>query len=229
MIIPIIIGGSLAAAGIITLIIGCKKIKINTQIKLDNQRLEEENIILVEDNLALERERERAFYKLEEVKSALSIFQEQLEKAKEDFNKNYENYVEVLELAYSAKEVEYDSKLNILKSNLDNEYEHHKKETWDAFQKYIEILDTYYQTVEADFDKQITNISKIIEEHKEELEQIRQTYAATREAQIASAHSRLIAKDFIDGKKVILQLLFYHSRYRCPWWGSSRGDLGGRR
>ena len=94
MIIPIIIGGSLAAAGIITLIIGCKKIKINTQIKLDNQRLEEENIVLIEDNLALERERERAFYKLEEVKSALSIFQEQLEKAKEDFNKNYENYVE---------------------------------------------------------------------------------------------------------------------------------------
>ena len=44
MIIPIIIGGSLAAVGIITLIIGCKKIKINTQIKLDNQRLEEDNI-----------------------------------------------------------------------------------------------------------------------------------------------------------------------------------------
>ena len=184
MIIPIIIGGSLAAAGIITLIIGCKKIKLNNRIKLDNQKLEKENIVLVEDNLALERERERAFHKLEEVKSALNIFQQQLEKAKEDFSKNYESYVEVLELAYSAKEVEYDSKLSILKSNLDNEYENHKKETWDAFQKYVEILDTYYQTVEADFDKQMDNISKIIEEHKEELEQIRQTYTAAREAQI---------------------------------------------
>lgn len=184
MIIPIIIGGGLAAAGIITLIIGCKKIKLNNRIKLDNQKLEEENIVLVEDNLALERERERAFHKLEEVKSALNIFQQQLEKAKEDFSKNYESYVEVLELAYSAKEVEYDSKLSILKSNLDNEYENHKQETWDAFQKYVEILDTYYQTVEADFDKQMDNISKIIEEHKEELEQIRQTYAAAREAQI---------------------------------------------
>ena len=177
MIIPIIIGGSLAAAGIITLIIGCKKIKLNNQIKLDNQKLEE-------DNLALERERERSFHKLQEVKSALNIFQQQLEKAKEDFTKNYENYVEVLELAYSAKEVEYDSKLSILKSNLDNEYENHKKETWDAFQKYVEILDTYYQTVEADFDRQITKISKIIGEHKEELDHIRQTYAAAREAQI---------------------------------------------
>ena len=184
MIIPIIIGGSLAAAGIITLIIGCKKIKINNRIKLDNQKLEEDNIVLAQEHLALEREREKAFYKLEEVKSALNIFQQQLEKAKEDFNKNYENYVEVLELAYSAKEVEYDSKLNILKSNLDNQYEIHKQETWDAFQKYVEILDTYYQIVEADFDKQMDNISKIMEEHKEKLEQIRQTYAAAREAQI---------------------------------------------
>ena len=58
MIIPIIIGGSLAAAGIITLIIGCKKIKINTQIKLDNQRLEEDNINLAQEHLALKRERE---------------------------------------------------------------------------------------------------------------------------------------------------------------------------
>ena len=107
MIIPIIIGGSLAAAGIITLIIGCKKIKINTQIKLDNQRLEEENIVLVEDNLALERERERAFYKLEEVKAVLSTFQQQLEKAKEDFSKNYENYVEVYEGDSARRDFSY--------------------------------------------------------------------------------------------------------------------------
>ena len=182
--IPYIIGGILATAGIVTFIIGCKKIKINTQIKLDNQKLEEENTVLTENNLALEQERERAFYKLEEVKSALSIFQQQFEKAKEDFTKNYENYVDVLELAYSAKEVEYDAKLNVLKAKLDNEYENHKKEVWEAFQKYIEVLDTYYQTVEDDFDKQVTNISEIIEEYKENLAQIRKTYAAAREAQL---------------------------------------------
>ena len=179
-----IIGVILAATGIVTLTIGCKKIKINNQIKLDNQKLEEDNRVLAQEHLALEKEREKAFYKLEEVKSALGIFQQQLERAKEDFSKNYENYVEVLELAYSAKEVEYDSKLNVLKTNLDNEYENHKKEIWDAFQKYIEILDTYYQTVEADFDKQVNSISKIMEEYKEKLEQIKQTYAAAREAQI---------------------------------------------
>jgi hypothetical protein len=182
--IPYIIGGILAAAGIVTFIIGCKKIKINTQIKLDNQKLEEENTILIENNLALGREREKAFYKLEEVKSTLSMFQQQFEKAKEDFTKNYENYVDVLELAYSAKEAEYDAKLNGLKAKLDNEYENHKKEVWEAFQKYIEILDTYYQTVEDDFDKQVTNISEVIEEYKENLAQIRKTYAAAREAQI---------------------------------------------
>ena len=182
--IPYIIGGILAAAGIVTFIIGCKKIKINTQIKLDNQKLEEENTILIENNLALGREREKALYKLEEAKSTLNMFQQQFEKAKEDFTKNYENYVDVLELAYSAKEAEYDAKLNGLKAKLDNEYENHKKEVWEAFQKYIEILDTYYQTVEDDFDKQVTNISEVIEEYKENLAQIRKTYAAAREAQI---------------------------------------------
>ena len=39
--IPIIIGGSLAAAGIITFIIGCKKIKINKKIQKENQELED--------------------------------------------------------------------------------------------------------------------------------------------------------------------------------------------
>lgn len=182
--IPIIIGGLLAATGITTLIIGCKKIKINNRIKLDNQKLEEDNLILTQEHLKLEREREKAFYKLEEVKSALNVFQQQLEMAKEDFNKNYENYVEILELAYSAKEVEYDSKLSLLEARLDNEYENHKRETWEAFQVYVNILDSYYQTVEEDFDKQLANIAKVIEEHKEDLEKIRQTYAAAREAQI---------------------------------------------
>ena len=56
--IPYIIGGILAAIGIVTFIIGCKKIKINNQIKLDNQKLEEDNIVLAQEHLALEKERE---------------------------------------------------------------------------------------------------------------------------------------------------------------------------
>ncbi len=184
MIIPIIIGGSLAAAGIITLIIGCKKIKINTQIKLDNQRLEEDNIILAQEHLVLEKEREKAFHKLEEVKVVLSTFQQQLEQQEEQAQKSFENFCEILDLTYAAKEVEYDAKLKNLELKLDNEFEQDKLLIYNAFTKYVEELNRYYECVEEDFDKSLENIKKVLEEHQEELEQIKRTYAAAREAQI---------------------------------------------
>lgn len=184
MIIPIIIGGSLAAAGIITLIIGCKKIKINNRIKLDNQKLEEDNIVLAQEHLALEREREKVFHKLEEVKVALSAFQQQLEQQEEQAQKSFENFCEVLDLTYAAKEVEYDAKLKNLELKLDNEFEQDKLLIYNAFTKYVEELNRYYECVEEDFDKSLENIKKVLEEHQEELEQIKRTYAAAREAQI---------------------------------------------
>ena len=182
--IPIIIGGSLAAAGIITLIIGCKKIKINNRIKLDNQKLEEDNIVLAQEHLALEREREKAFHKLEEVKVALSAFQQQLEQQEEQAQKSFENFCEILDLTYAAKEVEYDAKLKNLELKLDNEFEQDKLLIYNAFTKYVEELNRYYECVEEDFDKSLENIKKVLEEHQEELEQIKKTYAAAREAQI---------------------------------------------
>ena len=51
--IPIIIGGSLAAAGIVTLIIGCKKIRINHLIKEQNKELEKENERLIKEKIHL--------------------------------------------------------------------------------------------------------------------------------------------------------------------------------
>ena len=182
--IPIIIGGSLAAAGIITLIIGCKKIKINTHIKLDNQRLEEDNIALSQEHLVLEKEREKAFHKLEEVKIVLSAFQQQLEQQEEQAQKSFENFCEILDLTYAAKEVEYDAKLKNLELKLDNEFEQDKLLIYNAFNKYVEELNRYYECVEEDFDKSLENIKKVLEEHQEELEQIKRTYAAAREAQI---------------------------------------------
>jgi hypothetical protein len=175
--IPYIVGGVLAAAGIVAIIIGGKRVKLNTYLIEENKRIEEENI-------SLEKQREKEFYKLNEVKAMLRTLQQQLEEAKENFERNFDSYVEALELAYQAKENEFDSKVRLLQEQTNQKCERSKEESWRAFEKYVEGLDEYYVKVEKDFDKSLKDIQKIIEEHREELEQIRQTYAAAREAQI---------------------------------------------
>lgn len=182
--IPIIIGSVLAAAGITTLVIGCKRIKLNHYIQEHNRDLEKENTRLIQEQQSLSLEREKEFHKLEAVKETLRSFQDQLARAKEDVDRSYQAYVDTLDLAYCAKELEYDTKVNELKMLLDSEYEKHQRECWEAFRAYVEALDKYYQIAEKDFDKQMANITKAIKEHEEDLEQIRQTYAAAREAQI---------------------------------------------
>jgi uncharacterized protein YfkK (UPF0435 family) len=102
--IPIIIGTVLAATGIVTLIIGSKKIKINKQTKELNEQLQRETI-------ALEKEREKEFYKLKEVKSKLDILNQQLENNKEQSQKSFESYIDILDLTYQAKENEFDLKI----------------------------------------------------------------------------------------------------------------------
>jgi hypothetical protein len=175
--IPYIVGGVLAAAGIVAIIIGGKRVKLNTYLIEENKRIEEENI-------SLEKQREKEFYKLNEVKAMLRTLQQQLEEAKENFERNFDSYVEALELAYQAKENEFDIKVRLLQEQTNQKCERSKEESWHAFEKYVEGLDEYYVKVEKDFDKSLKDIQKIIEEHREELEQIRQTYAAAREAQI---------------------------------------------
>ena len=184
MIIPIIIGGSLATAGIITLIIGCKKIKVNKKIQKENQELEEKNAKLIRDNLELDYTHKTRFRMLEELNSKLKFLKEQLEQQEEQAQKSFENFCEILDLTYSAKEVEYDAKLKNLELKLDNEFEQDKLLIYNAFTKYVEELNRYYECVEEDFDKSLENIKKVLEEHQEELEQIKRTYAAAREAQI---------------------------------------------
>ena len=89
-----------------------------------------------------------------------------------------------MDLAYQATEQQYDTKLIQLKNQLTEDYEKEKRITWEAFNRYVEVLDNYYKVTESDFDKQLANITKAIKEQEENLEQIKQTYAAAREAQI---------------------------------------------
>lgn len=182
--IPYIIGSILAAAGIVTFIIGSKKIKVNKKIKKENQELEEKNAKLVRENLELDYTHKTRFRMLEELNSKLKFLKEQLELQEEQAQKSFENFCEILDLTYSAKEVEYDAKLKNLELKLDNEFEQDKLLIYNAFTKYVEELNRYYECVEEDFDKSLENIKKVLEEHQEELEQIKRTYAAAREAQI---------------------------------------------
>ena len=175
--IPIIIGTVLAATGIVTLIIGSKKIKINKQTKELNEQLQRETI-------ALEKEREKEFYKLKEVKSELDILNQQLENNKEQSQKSFESYIDILDLTYQAKENEFDLKIKTAEQEAIKWLEENKQETWEAFDYYVNELDKYYIKVETDFDVALSKIKISLKENEEELEKIKNTYAAAREAQI---------------------------------------------
>ena len=185
--IPYIIGGILAATGIVTFIIGSKRIKVNKTIKKENQELEEKNAQLIQTNLELDCTHKNRFRMLEELNSKIKFLNEQLEKQEEQVQKSFENFCEVLDLTYSAKEVEYDTKLKNLELKLDKEFEQDKLLVYNAFTKYIEELDGYYQCIEKDFDKSLENIKKDLEEHRIKLDKIQKTYAAAVEAQLREA------------------------------------------
>ena len=149
--IPIIIGTILAATGIVTLIIGSKKIKINKQTKELNEQLQRETI-------ALEKEREKEFYKLKEIKSKLDILNQQLENNKEQSQKSFESYIDILDLTYQAKENEFDLKIKTAEQEAIKWLEENKQETWEAFDYYVNELDKYYIKVETDFDVALSKI-----------------------------------------------------------------------
>lgn len=180
MIIPIIIGGSLAAAGIITLIIGCKKIKINNLVKEENKDLEKTNQFLKEEESVLR-------YKMKWLVEQVNVQRTEQDHAAQQYCDN-------LDLVYQAKELEFDTKLKMLTEQFQRDLEKSKEESWISFNKYVEGLDNYYLQVEKDFDISLEKILKTIEEHKEDLEKIKQTYAAAREAQIREEEIALKAE-----------------------------------
>lgn len=183
-----IIGSVLAAAGIITLTIGSKKIKNNILIERENEKLKLKNNQLKEDALNLEHQREKEFYKLEQINQRLEdqkkALKEQIEENKNQLQSSAENYFDILEITYQAKELEFELKTKQLKDQMQYEIEKEKEECYSAFEKYVSGLDKYYQKVDRDFDNALDNIKLTLKDYQDELEKIKQTYAAAREAQI---------------------------------------------
>ena len=175
-----IIGGALAATGIITLIIGCKKIKVNKNIEKINNILKEENEKLKREYYTLNQNSERIYNEIQ--------FLEKLKQQKiKEQEKAAENYFDILDLTYEAKENEFDAKIQNLKQEYENALYKEQNTFYSAFCKYAEGLESEYNKVEKNFDIQLENIKKIIQDYQEELEKIQRTYAAAIEAQLREA------------------------------------------
>lgn len=175
-----IISGFLAAAGIITLIIGSKKIKINTTLKILNQNLEQENEKLKQEHYVLNRESERLYYEVQFLKNQKQqVIKEQEQAA--------ENYFNILDLTYEAKENEFNAKISALHLEYEKALVKEQDSFCSAFEKYVNILDDEYNKVEQKFDRSLENIKAMMQEHQQELDKIQKTYAAAIEAQLREA------------------------------------------
>ena len=175
--IPIIIGGILAAAGITTFIIGCKKIKLNTKIKLINQQIETDNDILKREHYVLNRESER-------LHNEIQFLEEQKQQKLQELEKAAENYFDILDLTYEAKENEFDAKIHSLQKDYEQALQKEQNSFYNAFEKYVDGLESEYNKAEENFDIQLKNMKQVIQEHQEELDKIQKTYAAAIEAQL---------------------------------------------
>lgn len=175
--IPYIIGGILAAIGIVTFIIGCKKIKLNIEIEEINRKFEKDNKTLRQEHYALNRESER-------LSSEISFLQKQRDETERQSQKSFQNYCEVLDMAYTSEEKKYDLKLKNLQDKIEAQFEKDKQIVWDAFEKYVDTLEQYYLKVEQDFDASTEKIKIEFQSIQEDLEKIKHTYAAAIEAQL---------------------------------------------
>ena len=175
-----IIGGTLAATGIITLIFGCKKIKVNKNIEKINNILKEENEKLKQEHIVLNQKSEQIYNEIQ--------FLENLKQQKiKEQEKAAENYFDILDLTYEAKENEFDVKIAYLKALEEQKLKENKKDATDAFVYYIDELCKEYTKAEKDFDTKINILKEEFSEYSKELEKIQKTYAAAIEAQLREA------------------------------------------
>ena len=97
---------------------------------------------------------------------------------------SFEAYCDGLENEYLAIENSFDERKKLLEKThdlrlqqLEDAYEHSKKETRAAFNAYITILENEYGLAESEFDDKINSF-------KTDLDNLKQTYTAAREAQL---------------------------------------------
>jgi hypothetical protein len=167
------LGISFLLVGIMLIFAGGRRIDYNTNVKKENEQLEKENKIL-------QNESNRLY-------SEIEFLNRQKENAYIEQEKAAENYFDILDLTYEAKENEFDAKIHSLQKDYEQALQKEQNSFYNAFIKYVDGLETEYNKAEENFDIQLKSIKQIIQDHQEELDKIQKTYAAAIEAQLREA------------------------------------------
>lgn len=157
--------------------------KINHEIDVQNRQWAEKNEELKLENLRLGEEAAQRYGELANITEQERIILQRIEEQKTEVQKSFENYCEVLDSYYNLKENEHDSRIRSLQSDYERRNEALQRESAAAFEDYIDTLEHYYKETERGFDIAMEKISLQFTETQQELEKIRATYAATKEAQ----------------------------------------------
>lgn len=173
----IMIGVIFLIIGFIMFVVGsrsvAKSIKIDIATKNINQKLKNEK---------------------EQLEKEIKFYKEKKQELEKETQSGFENYCDILELTYLAKENEYDIKVNNLykeyerqKEKIEEEYCRNKKEVREAFELYCEVLDEDYNIKEAEYENSYRCLKESYDNLQDiclkDLEKIQKTRAAAIEAQ----------------------------------------------
>lgn len=179
---PVLIIGILSLLIGLTLIVVYGK-KLKHQIKIDQTAAKE--------NARLLKQQEELTYKNQLLQNEYHHLLVQIRSIKQDIladhnlaQSSFEKYCDNLETEYLAVEHSFDKRKKLLEQtyslqqqDLERQYEYYKKEFRQAYENYVDVLESEYDAQEARFDNEVRVLT-------ENLDNLKQTYAAAREAQI---------------------------------------------
>ena len=119
-------------------------------------------------NIKIDENNRQAQQLKEQLEKEINFYKQRKKEFERDSQNSFENYCDILELTYLAKENEYDSKINNLykeyqrkKQRIDEECCRHKKEAEEAFEFYCEVLDDDYNLKEAEYENHYRCLKEI--------------------------------------------------------------------
>ncbi len=126
MIIIIILGIIFCICGLILWQLGrriAEKIENYKQLKVKNEELEKDNVLLQEHQNSLKALINQTSREIEDKYTKLAMVTHELEQSQSAFNHSLENYCDILDKSYIQKEKEYNDLLEILQKSYENEHD----------------------------------------------------------------------------------------------------------
>ena len=172
-----------------------KQHKINSEIDKENNALKKKNEELKLELVRLGERAAERWGELAKITEQERIIISKIESQNEEVQKAFELYCDALDISYEIKEKEYDSRIKNLNANYERQNEINLKAAKNALEKYMDTLEDYYKETEDGFDKAIAAMQQEINIHNNELEKIKATYSAIKEAQ-KREEEMLLQSDF---------------------------------